>query len=103
MLRDQTRGSPLRFNPFEYFPELFPEWRKVRYGICAWLEEFDGSTGTVAEASSPGAFGFCPWVDLRRNLAGVFVAQTDMQRALPVYLKLKALVRNRIAGQVARD
>jgi len=103
MLRDQTRGSPLRFNPFEYFPELFPEWRKVRYGICNWLEAFDGATGTVVEASSPGAFGFCPWIDLRRKLAGVFVAESDMQKTLPAYLKLKALVRNRIAGQEARD
>lgn len=96
MFRDQTRGSPLRFNPFEFFAELHPEWRKVRYGICTWLEVFDGATGTVLEASAPGVFGFCPWIDIRRNLAGVFVAQTGMEKALPAYLKLKALIRKGI-------
>jgi len=96
MLRDQTRGKPLRFNPFESFPGLFPGWRDVRYGLCNWLETRDAATGQTWEASSPGVFGFIPWIDRRRQLAGVFVAQSDMERSLSVYLRLKSLLRRQI-------
>lgn len=93
MFRDQTGGSTLRFNPFEYFAELHPGWRQVRYGICNWLEAFDPADGRVLEASAPGIFGFCPWIDFKRNLAGIFVCQSGMQKAFPVYLKLKTILR----------
>jgi CubicO group peptidase (beta-lactamase class C family) len=99
MLRDQTRGSPLRFNPFGLFPDLSPGWRDVRYGICNWLETVDAATGRAWEASSPGVFGFIPWIDLKRQLAGVFVAQSDMEKSLSVYLRLKALLRRQIPEQ----
>jgi hypothetical protein len=39
-----------------------------------------------------GVFGFIPWIDRRRQLAGVFVAQSDMETSLSVYLRLKALL-----------
>jgi hypothetical protein len=58
MFRDQTRGSPLRFNHFELFAELYPGWREVRYGICNWLETVDQTSGSGLEASAPGIFGF---------------------------------------------
>jgi serine-type D-Ala-D-Ala carboxypeptidase/endopeptidase len=99
MLRDQTRGSPLRFNPFELFPTLCPGWREVRYGICNWLETRDPATGQAWEASSPGVFGFIPWIDRRRQLAGVFVARAGMEMTLPAYLRLKSLLRDQIPEQ----
>ena len=103
MLRDQTRGKPLRFNPFESFPGLFPGWRDVRYGLCNWLETRDAATGQTWEASSPGVFGFIPWIDRRRQLAGVFVAQSDMERSLSVYLRLKSLLRTQIPEHSAGE
>jgi len=93
MFRDQIRGSPLRFNPFQSLAELHPGWREVRYGICNWLEVVDPATGKILEASSPGVFGFCPWIDFGRNMVGVFAADCGMEKALPVYLGLKALIR----------
>jgi hypothetical protein len=99
MLRDQTRGSPVRFNPFELFPDLCPGWREVRYGICNWLETLDPATGQAWEASSPGVFGFIPWIDRRRQLAGVFVARAGMETTLPAYLRLKSLLRDQIPEQ----
>jgi serine-type D-Ala-D-Ala carboxypeptidase/endopeptidase len=95
MLRDQTGGAPLRFNLFESFPELCPDWRHVRYGICAWLETTDRATGRAKEASSPGIFGFIPWIDVEQNLAGILVASAAPDKTLPVYLRLKALLRAR--------
>lgn len=96
MFRDQTAGSPLRFNPFQFFADLHPGWREVRYGICNWLEAVDGATGKTLEASSPGVFGFCPWIDFDRKLAGILAAESGMEKALPVYLRLKALLRREI-------
>ncbi|MDH4198723.1 MAG: beta-lactamase family protein [Candidatus Aminicenantes bacterium] len=96
MFRDQTGGSSLRFNPFQSLAELHPGWREVRYGLCNWLEAVDGATGKTLEASSPGVFGFCPWIDFGRHLVGVFASDSGMEKALPVYLRLKALIRREI-------
>lgn len=101
MLRDQTGGSPLRFNPFQSFPDLHPGWRQVRYGIGSWLETVDGATGRALEASAPGIFGFFPWIDLERNLVGIFWTDSSLDKALPVYLRLKALLRQQL-GEKSR-
>lgn len=53
----------------------------------------DGTTGLGLEASAPGIFGFIPWIDRGRNLAGIFLADSPLDKTLPVYLKLKALLR----------
>jgi CubicO group peptidase (beta-lactamase class C family) len=93
MLRDQTGGAPLRFNLFESFPDLCPGWRDIRYGICTWLESVERETGFGREASSPGVFGFIPWIDLDRKLAGIFSADAGPDKTLPVYLRLKAVLQ----------
>jgi CubicO group peptidase (beta-lactamase class C family) len=93
MFRDQTGGRPFRFNPFQLFPELCPGWRDVRYGLCTWLERTDVVSGLGREASAPGVFGFCPWVDFDLGLAGVFASEAGMDKAFPVYLKLKSLIK----------
>jgi len=93
MFRDQTAGKPLRFNPFQSFADLRPGWREVRYGICNWLERVDGGSGRTLEASAPGVSGFCPWIDFEDKIVGVFAAESGMQEAFPVYLKLKALIK----------
>jgi len=93
MFRDQTAGRPLRFNPFQTFADLHPGWRDVRYGICNWLEMVDSASGRSLAASAPGVFGFCPWIDFEDNIVGVFAAESGMQKAFPVYLELKALIK----------
>lgn len=40
--------------------------RYMGYGIGNWVFRFDG-TGKVVESTSPGAFGFTPWIDRERN------------------------------------
>jgi CubicO group peptidase (beta-lactamase class C family) len=93
MFRDQTAGKPLRFNPFQSAADLHPGWRDVRYGICNWLERVDGALGRTLEASAPGVFGFCPWIDFEDHIVGVFATQSGMEKAFPVYFKLKALIK----------
>jgi len=41
-------------------------------------------------------FGFIRWIDRRRQLAAVFVAQSDMDTSLSVYLRLKILLRKQV-------
>ena len=67
--------------------------RSLRYGICNWLERVDGASGRTLEASAPGVFGFCPWIDFEDSIVGVFASQSGMEKAFPVYLELKALIK----------
>jgi hypothetical protein len=67
--------------------------------ICNWLETLGAATGEAFEASSPGVFGFIPWTDRRRQLAGVCVAHSDMEKSLSVYLRLKSVLRRQIPEQ----
>jgi hypothetical protein len=45
-----------------------------RYGLGAWLECATPATG-CAVISSPGAFGFTPWVDREAGYAAMLVTQ----------------------------
>jgi len=40
------------------------------YGLGAWRDAVDAA-GAATQISSPGASGFYPWVDLKRNLVGI--------------------------------
>ncbi|MCA8958504.1 MAG: hypothetical protein KDC87_20675, partial [Planctomycetes bacterium] len=42
----------------------------TRYGIGCWLDR-RGPNGEVLQISSPGAFGYTPWIDLERGVVGV--------------------------------
>ena len=65
MQRDQTAGAPMvAASPI----------RKAlgsRYGLAQWFDVLDPATGAY-EVSSPGAFGFHPWIDRERDLYGVY-------------------------------
>ncbi|MBW8367114.1 MAG: beta-lactamase family protein [Arenimonas sp.] len=49
------------------------------YGIGQWVEARDAS-GATYRVSSPGAFGFTPWVDWRSGSSGVIVVSGDGSR-----------------------
>jgi len=46
------------------------------YGIGCWGYRLDPETSRFRFATSPGAYGFIPWIDLDRNLAGVLAANS---------------------------
>ena len=65
MQRDQTAGAPM---------VATSGIRKAlgsRYGLAEWFDVLDPATGAY-EVSSPGAFGFHPWIDRERDLYGVY-------------------------------
>jgi CubicO group peptidase (beta-lactamase class C family) len=48
------------------------------YGVGCWTEKKDASGKTIV-ATSPGAFGFFPWIDLQRGIAAVWMIE-DRER-----------------------
>ena len=46
------------------------------YGLGHWIERKDGN-GHATLIASRGAFGFTPWIDLRRDIAGVLLVFGD--------------------------
>ena len=62
MDRDQTVGTTVLSSPMP----------GAGYGIGHWVEQKDANGHSVL-VSSPGAFGFTPWIDLRRGISGVLL------------------------------
>lgn len=93
MHRDQTSGARIAYTIYEKHGRLDPALPRARYGIGVWREKFDEHTGDLLEASSQGALGFSPWIDVKRSLAGVLSVQSSMSRVMPVYVRLKEEVR----------
>jgi serine-type D-Ala-D-Ala carboxypeptidase/endopeptidase len=93
MLKDQTMGARITYTIYEKHGRLDPELPLSRYGIGVWREKVEEDSGRLLEASSQGALGFTPWIDVERNLAGVLSVQSSMSRVMPVYLELKQEIR----------
>jgi hypothetical protein len=68
---------------------------ETRYGIGAWLEEVTPG-GSAYQIGSGGAFGFAPWVDTQRNVAGVFMVVHLMSNVFPGVQQIKAAVRTAV-------
>ena len=66
MQRDQTGALPLVQASSDR------RGRQSHYGLGEWLDE-QAPDGRTIQVSSPGAFGFRPWLNLDRNLYGVFM------------------------------
>lgn len=92
MLKDQTNGVPIVRSPWAQYEHPSPVAKEVRYGIGCWGEVID-ETGKIKEASSQGAFGFSPWIDIDRNLAGVLAVKSRLTRVMPIYLEMKEIIR----------
>jgi CubicO group peptidase (beta-lactamase class C family) len=58
---------PISSSPYEGDPIR----QKYRYGLGCWVEEL--TNGVPNAFGAEGAFGFSPWIDKKRNLAGVFL------------------------------
>jgi len=99
MLRDQTQGVPIVDSPWQGYMRPPPVADEVRYGIGCWREVISES-GSIREASSQGAFGFSPWIDVERNLAGVLAVKSRASKIIPVYLEMKEIIRDIIDSPV---
>jgi hypothetical protein len=52
--------------------------------------------GRALQVSSQGAFGFSPWIDRERGVAGVFVVQDALPRLYGDVAELQRLVREAV-------
>lgn len=74
MLQDQTRDLPLVAASNDRMG------RASRYAIGHWID-VQAADGRPIQSSSPGAFGFRPWIHFDRNLFGVFLMRRANNQA----------------------
>ncbi len=91
--KDQTGGARIAYTIYEKHAARDPELPMARYGVGVWRERVDRDSQQLREASSQGALGFSPWIDVERQLAGVLSTQSSFSRVMPVYLELKNEIR----------
>ena len=91
MQQDQTRGARIVNSPYQNYDNLRPGAARTRYGVGEWLEKQEPS-GAPMQLGSQGAFGFSPWIDLRRNLIGVVSIVSLLGRWQPTYFPMRDLV-----------
>ena len=113
MLQNQSGSGPVVRQPWQPMDEYWPGAGSWRYGIGCWLEGMDPETGEAWEASSGGAFGCSPFVDLKRNMAGVFLPFSRNMKlnsqgepyndAHCVYMEMKQLVKEAIPEDIIID
>jgi serine-type D-Ala-D-Ala carboxypeptidase/endopeptidase len=72
MERGHTAGLPRK----GHVPDRHRGARHDLYGLGLWRDVL-GSDGGLLVSSSPGKFGFTPWIDRRMDLVGVFAVQMD--------------------------
>ena len=84
MQRNLTTGLPVVYSP--------RGMTTVNYAIGEWIDALD-ARGRAIQLSSPGAFGFTPWVDKRRDLIGVFMVRNQAQNVYPTAQAIQQKVR----------
>jgi len=92
MLKDQTENAPVIYSPYLKYGYLGVD-PFTRYGIGNW-NEVKGNNEKIIESGSQGAFGFSPWIDRQRNIAGVLSVYSALENVMPTYVELRKLIRN---------
>ncbi len=74
MLRDQTADLPEEFTPYKQASSPKSQF----YGLGVWIDRMIPLDNTATEVSSQGDKGFTPWINLCKNLAGVYSFYVDL-------------------------
>ena len=111
MLTNQTDDLPIQRSACARYADFDPEFAESRYGIGCWLEKIDPKTGVAHEATSGGAYGCIPFVDIDRNLAGVYLPYSRFSQTMKrnrrgepyndasaVFLEIRPLIRAALDG-----
>lgn len=72
ILKDQTNNVPIASTPYETDALR----NSFRYGLGCWIEEV--TNGKPTAFGCQGAFGFSPWLDIKRGIIGVLFVQTSL-------------------------
>jgi CubicO group peptidase (beta-lactamase class C family) len=87
--KDQTFGVPIAYAPVGF--------EGLRYGLGAW-RNLVTPQGEALRVSSPGAFGFTPWLDLDLGSYGIFMVTTNYQPLLDEMAQIESLAHAEIAA-----
>lgn len=90
LLSDQTNGAKVGYSPFTQYKTLYSNDVQMKYGIGNWREE--SSKGVLEISSSPGAFGFTPWIDFKHQQYGVIATLKSEKEVYPVYVEFRNLL-----------
>lgn len=74
MLTDQTASLPEEFTPYKQTSARQPQF----YGLGVWIDRMLPLDNTATEVSSRGDKGFTPWINVCKNLAGVYSFYVDL-------------------------
>lgn len=111
--KGQWQGAPLLapqifdLQAIEPYPDVIigstPSAQHARYGLTAWLECATPATD-CSTISSPGAFGFTPWLDRAAGYYAILGTELDDVRADRgigplIQQTLKPLIVDAVAGQ----
>lgn len=88
LLANQISNPKVDYSPFTKYENLFTPPITMKYGIGNWREQ-DLKTGELKVSSSPGAFGFTPWIDFEHQYYGVFGTVKSMKEVFPVYIDFR--------------
>jgi CubicO group peptidase (beta-lactamase class C family) len=87
MQQDQTAGALIQCSPYSKYG-----LGDTRYGIGEW-RELVASDGSALQVGSAGAFGFVPWIDNTRQVAGVFMVVNQLGNVFDGVQDIQAAVR----------
>lgn len=92
MLANQIGDPKIENSPFTKYEELTTPPIIMKYGIGNWREE--NKDGSLKFSSSPGAFGFTPWIDAEHHYYGILGTLRSMKTVYPAYLGFRELLNN---------
>ena len=112
MLANQSGNLPILRHAYDVLDFVDPALAKAPYGMGCWLEDFDPKTGKTTAISSGGGFGCMPFLDLKRNVAGILLphnrkGKTDAKGrryndAHRVYYEAKTIINRVLDGTTPR-
>ncbi|MEO6149058.1 MAG: serine hydrolase domain-containing protein [Mucilaginibacter sp.] len=93
MLADQTLDAEIGYSPFNQYKKLYPGQPDARYGIGNWIIQ---GKGEEQVNTSPGLFGFTPWVDRKNNIIGVIAVRSQNTKVMPFFRKVQVELRKQL-------
>jgi CubicO group peptidase (beta-lactamase class C family) len=81
---NQTDSVPIAFTP---------QPNDRRYGLGEWRDIVDAE-GNAIQLSSQGEYGFSPWIDLQRNILGVFLVDNQLQNVYGLVAQMQHMIRD---------
>lgn len=89
------RDKSITRSPFPASSPFYPYGRQPYYSFGAWILADNLATGEVEEVVSPGTYGTFPWIDRRRGLHGIILAEVtpDTGGAIEPALEILAKMR----------